>query len=243
MHRIMFDGVTPVIAETRLSWPADRKPPSGGVDSALLRRINVGGVREAVLNKLAAQGISRLQLRALEAVNSETRRHGEALRWSLAVTCLAYVAAIREGSRHPNEDAARALGIGTRTVRDRLFVARRQDPPYVTGGGGRGIVGQPELTDAAYLVILDRVRRSLAALGMPPDTKLRPFWRNDVGSFARVASALLYAAERRLPGYWELTMEEVIERGHLGGAWELPPGTRFDLTPQGLDVVNEHSTR
>jgi hypothetical protein len=235
-HRVVLQGATPVIAETRVSAPADGPIPAGGLGSDVLRLITVSGVREVAARMLLAKGPGTgRDLRALESLSASARRRGEARRWSLALTSWAYVQAVADGSRHPNEDIAAALGILPRTVRDRLYAARRHRPPLLTGGGRQGLVGRPELTEAGHHVIKDRLERVMASMGMDEFIG----YRGTLAAFDATQDVLLQDAERRIPGLWEMSLEEVAVAGADRSTWtEVPAGKGLRVGPEGVAVVD-----
>lgn len=240
-HRVTRQGSIPVIVETRVRAVDDTSIPVGGIDSALLRRLTVRGVGDAAAPRLQAADASLAHLRTLERSDGATRRRGEARRWNLMMTASAYWFFVHQGSRRPNEATAELLGIPVRTVRDRLHAARRSSPPLLTGGGGRGVIGRPAFTDAGHAVIKERTERVMASLGAGQTIMER--WQHfpSGAAFDRTFTALLHDAERRIPGLWELSIEEVAERAETAPPplSALPAGKRLVATEAGLDVVDE----
>jgi hypothetical protein len=240
-HRVVLQGVTPVIAETRVRGDTAGHVPAGGIDSGLLRAATVRGVREAAARRLLTDGSPDADLRALESVSPSAKRRGDARRWSLALTSLAYVRAVRAGSPRPNEDAARALGIGPVSVRDRLYAARRTEPPLLTGGGRKGVVGTPELTQAARDVLEERLKRVAASLGLAPGETGLLGYEGSIAGFDATMEAILKDAEVRIPGFWELDLDEVVRRakGNVP-AWvgEVKTGKQLLITPEGARIID-----
>ena len=168
-HRVPLDTFTPVIAETRLRPRDPAALPPGGLGADTLRLVTVRGAREAAGPSLLSRTAGD-DLRDLDA--GVGRRTGDDRAWTLAVTSLFYAQAVAAGSSHPSEDVAAALDVPVRTVRDRLYAARRADPPMLTGGGRRGVVGHPEVTPEGMRVLKAYIghvtapaREQAAALG------------------------------------------------------------------------------
>jgi hypothetical protein len=241
-HRVTLSGSTPVIAETRV-WPTvTNESLGGGIDSDLLRRLTVRGAREAAARRLLAGSAVDGGLRLLESLSASAKRRGEARRWSLALTAYAYTRKVQEGSKHPNEDVAWALGVAVRTVRDRLYAARRTEPPILTGGGRQGVVGDPELTAAGLEVVEGRHRRVAAAMAMSPDeARWQLGYSGGLGGFDSLMTRLLAEAEQRIPGLWEMDLVEVERRATASPPpWVdgLKAGKSLTLTPEGITLVD-----
>lgn len=233
-HRVVLQGGTPVIAETRVRASGEGPVPQVGLGSDVLRRITVSGVREAAARRLLPAGAgNRPDLRTLESLSPSARRQGEARRWSLALTGWAYVQAVEDGSRSPNEDVAAALGIEPRSVRDRLYAARHMDPPLLTGGGRKGMVGRPELTDAGVRAMEDRLERVMASLGLTPGGAEIAGFNGTLEAFVALQSFLLQDAERRIPDLWEMDLDEIARHAPstLPLAVEVPAGKGPQIGP------------
>ncbi len=240
-HRVVLEGATPVIAETSVVPHEGQPIRPGGVASDLLRLITLRGVQEAAAPRLLGMGHQqRPDLRALEASTGATRRRGEARRWSLALTSWAFAKAVKEGSRHPAVDAATALGIRRKGAIDRLHDARRHRPPLLGGGGKRGVVGEAALTEAGNQVIEDRLKRVMASLGYPPDRSEFLGFQGTVGVFDATQQLLLVDAERRIPGLWDMSLDEVARaaRETQPPMIEVPAGKGLQVGPDGVKVVD-----
>jgi hypothetical protein len=237
-HRVVVEDGRPVIADTRVLPGDDATVPPGGLRSDVLRRITLGGVREAAERVLSVSPVG--DLRHVEAVSPAVRRQGEARRWNLAVTALAYLRAVKAGSRKPSEEVARALGVDARTVRDRLYAARREEPPLLTGGGRKGVVGDPEFTAAGSAVLEARLSRLAASFGQAPGDAGAFTLRSTPLGFDRMTSELQRDAEARIPGLWEMGLDEIAARAREALPWwveEVRRGKELRLTDRGFIVV------
>jgi hypothetical protein len=225
-HRVTVAGRDRVIAETRVR--AVTATPPGGLGWAALRAITLQGAVDAVIDALPLPP-SVGDLGALEAtIKPRARRKGEARRWQLVVVARAYVRRLGERSRQPNKDVALALGMSEDRVRDLVHEARRHDPPLLTPATGRGIPAAGALTDAGVAVIEGRLRRVGAILGILPERFVlpEPSARRDghgamnaVAALDTMTTALILEAERRLPGLWEMTLEEIAAASRDRSDW------------------------
>ena len=239
-HRVVVRGRERLIVETRVRPAKADEVPAGGIDSDITRAITVGGVIDAAASQLpvpAALG----DLRDLEGLSTAKKRRGEARRWTLAITSLAYVHAIKSGSAHPNEDVARALDVSNKTVTERLYHARRHDPPLLTGGGRRGVVGEVALTDAGYRVIEERFERAWTAMrGVPAKVNVKGY-AGSIRALDETTTGLLADAERLVPGIWEMDLAEIAEATPRPRMVEVPAGKGLQVGPDGTRVVGVDS--
>jgi hypothetical protein len=207
--RVVLASGTPIVAELRIV-PADPgRVPDGGIGSEVLRRLTVSRARDAAAERLLAD--TQL-LRAYERIGPRTRQRGEARRWSLAITAWAYALVVRQGSQRPNEDVARGLALPVDTVRDRVHAARHGEPRLLTGGGRRGAIGEAQLTPAAIKVIEDRMQRVKALLGVPRGEPMR--YTGTIPQLDELFARLLAIAEKRMPGLWEMELDEISAHSH-----------------------------
>ncbi len=91
--------------------------------------------------------------------------------------------------------------------------ARTADPPLLTGGGVRGLVGTPEATQACTDAIGQRLMRIAFASGRDPGDPGAFIYSGTFAAFLTLTAAQLSDAEARIPGLWVLEPAEVARRG------------------------------
>jgi hypothetical protein len=241
-HRIVRSGRSLVIVESRIRPSDPARVDADGLDAALLRDLTViRGAREAAEGSLPRP--AEEDLRRLEALTPSGKPRGEARRWRLALTAWAYVEEIRRGSHRPNEAVAAALGIRAEQVRDRIHAARQHDPPLLTGGGQQGLVGQPELSEAGWGVLEARIERAVAANGDDPARSRLLGFRGTLAAFDAMWTSLIRNAEARIPGLWEMDLEEVVDgAAGLTETIEVPAGKGLRVGREGYEVVDVDET-
>ncbi len=192
--------------------------------TAIVRAITVGGAADAAAGLL---GSRPPDLRAQERRATSLNRRDASL-WRLVITAGAYVEAVRRKSPRPNEEVAESLGIPPTAVRDRIYRARHAPKPLLTGGGERGTVGRPELTAEAVRVSRERFRPLLASLA-------KPFEEEGFDGLGlrldALAARLLEEQARLVPGFWDMTLEEI---GEWSRARNVAPGP----TDEETDIVD-----
>lgn len=157
--RVEAQDGQPVVAELRVApwrhWKAECSPatPAGGLTARELRRLRLGEALAAAHEKidfLLGRDAHPESVLNIEPLGFERGKLGKPAGRAprsddyYATVAMAYVDAVRAGSRSPVADAAQALGGFDRTyVRDLLSEARRREllsrPPKGRAGG--------ELTD------------------------------------------------------------------------------------------------
>ena len=147
------------IVEARV-WSTQEEPPQGLSAMDLREAMAVDGVREEAARVLGSQPEARWAsgVRSLASIARSAGRECD-----LAVTALAYLLALADGSKSPNADVAAALGTNTARVTRKLHDARVEG--LLAGAGRQGVMGGA-LTPKGDQAIARALR---ARLGLEPD--------------------------------------------------------------------------